>query len=100
MNEEQREERIESFRKLEENWDSYHGSPIGAEAIEVAKVFSATFSDLFVAPTTGGGVMFEDSSMPEGYGFLIDFRDDGTLDGFYIKTPKGEWEYDAETANQ
>lgn len=46
-------ERIESFRELENDWNSYGGRKISEEAIEKAKYFA---NGLFVVPTPEGGV--------------------------------------------
>ena len=45
--------KIESFRELGDNWDSYGCRKISEEAIEKAKYFA---EGLFVVPTSEGGV--------------------------------------------
>ena len=62
MNTEEALERIESFKKLEKNWDSYGGLPIHPAAIERAKKLVDGF---FVCPISDGniGISFGDEDI-------------------------------------
>lgn len=51
--------KIEAFRDLKENWDSYGSNPIHPDAIEVAKVIAPQLTDWHVVPLSGGGIQFE-----------------------------------------
>ncbi len=55
-------ERIESFRDLEQGWDSYDASTINEYTIEFALELAPRLShneDWFVAPCSGGEILFE-----------------------------------------
>jgi hypothetical protein len=61
---EDRRQRVHSFAKLEENWDSYGAGPISAEArtkaLEALDHLEAlSFPPPYVYPTTWGGVTIE-----------------------------------------
>lgn len=63
--------RIESFRELGDNWDSYGSRKISEEAIKKAKYF---IDGLFVAPVSGGGIQIE---LGDGEVFIL-IHPDGT----------------------
>ncbi len=55
-------ERIQSFKNLEPNWDSYAGKPINKSTIKLALSIADKLSykeDWFVAPCGSGEIHFE-----------------------------------------
>jgi hypothetical protein len=58
-----KEEQLEKLRRLEENWDSYHGQPITEEALRVAEMYFDFFVSIKtepqLIPTSDGGVSIE-----------------------------------------
>lgn len=61
MNDEEILRRLEEFKTLDHNWDSYHAVPIHPWAIEDAKNIVKDFPDFFdfAAPLPDGGVQLE-----------------------------------------
>lgn len=51
--------KIEKFRSLPENWDSYGGDPIGGKTVDAAKRVAAMLTDDWtVIPTSSGIIQF------------------------------------------
>ena len=73
MNTQEALDRLESFKQLEENWDSHGGSPISHIAIESAKDI---IGGLFVAPYCDGsvGISFGEDEL-----FMILIEPDGKV---------------------
>lgn len=57
-------ERIESFRELKQDWDSYGAVPIKANSIELALAVARSLpgDDWFVGPVNDGSVEFENNN--------------------------------------
>ncbi len=53
--------RIDEFKTLEKNWDSYDADPISQVAIECAHTYADMFppSPNFASPLPGGGIQLE-----------------------------------------
>lgn len=55
-------DKIESFKNLKKNWDTYDADPIPIETIEFAKNMVNSLDeslDWFVAPCDDGAILFE-----------------------------------------
>ena len=64
-------EDLEAFRELKDNWDSYGGKPITGVALEQAKYFL----DLFIAPTSEGGILI---TLGDNEDIAIEIHSNGT----------------------
>lgn len=78
--------RIEEFRSLAADWDSYGSRPIADRAIReatafVARVPTSLLEDLWAVPTPPGGVGFEMHA--RGWTVVIDVDDQGRW-GYFV----------------
>lgn len=77
--------KIDSFRELEQNWDSYDADPVGPKAIERAKWLLAKISKeaYFVCPTRCGGIQIDWGTHSE---LEVEINSDGQLANMYVET--------------
>lgn len=90
--------KLDSFKLLEENWDSYGALPIDPDCIERAKSFLLAIGVLFTpplwpCPTSHGGVQFEWNH--NGKDLEIAFEPEGALGIFYTDT-SSDYQYEME----
>lgn len=75
--------KLEEFKKLEKNWDSYDANPISTDIIEKAKnalqtIYENTgFIPDFVVPCPAGGVQYEHHRGEKLYGLQIEIKEKG-----------------------
>jgi hypothetical protein len=95
------------FSKLEENWDSYGGLPIGPAAIRAAYIVSNVLKNITifppgVVPTSNGGISLEwhINTTAGEKDFDISFNSDGSIESIFAQsrdsTIKQEYEYNPE----
>ena len=75
------EQRLDSFRNLEPDWDSYGGVPPNRTAINNALKSLSTINPDGVLPSNGGVSLYWTSSIGQGD---IEFYNDGTSLGCVI----------------
>ncbi len=88
------ESKLDELAKLEKNWDSYNGDPIGKGALGVARLVAKamagfTIDEPNIVPTSNGGISLE--WYRAGREFSLSFRPNGTFDSFFIQGQLGEY---------
>ena len=85
-------ERLESFKELKHNWDSYGAYPTDKRAIDACKMF---LKHAPVVPINDGGVQIEWFG-DDNVEIHVEFNPDGNIKSVYINDKQDKKDYEWE----